>query len=136
MRNLAAIQAALREQMPYLREHYSVDRLGICGSYVRGEQTEESDVDLLVTFSETPGLFKFVNLKHYLEDTLGLDVNLGMPDALKEGPAAENIRREAQYLYNSSGDSFQNTFHVIKHEFSGPRPRDGAEVRRSSFTDP
>ena len=98
MRNLADIQATLREQMPYLREHYRVERLGICGSYVRGEQTEESDVDLLVTFSETPGLFDFVSLKHHLEDTLGLGVDLGMPDALKEGPAAENIRREVQYL--------------------------------------
>lgn len=98
MRDLADIQAALREQMPYLREHYRVDRLGICGSYVRGDQTEGSDVDLLVTFSETPGLFKFVGLKHYLEDTLGLDVDLGMPDALKEGPAAEIMRREVQFL--------------------------------------
>ena len=38
------------------------------GSFVRGEQTGESDVDLLVTFSETPDLLEFVNLKRYLED--------------------------------------------------------------------
>lgn len=92
------IRARLEAEMPTLRERYNVDRLGICGSYVREEQTEESDVDLLVTFTEPPGLFEFVDLKHYLEDALGLSVDLGMPDALTEGPAADNIRREVEYL--------------------------------------
>jgi predicted nucleotidyltransferase len=98
MRTLDDIRDQLRAELPYLREHYDVDRLGICGSYVRGEQTEGSDLDLLVTFTETPGLLDFVGLKQYLEDTLGLSVDLGMPDALKEGPAADNIRREVDYL--------------------------------------
>jgi predicted nucleotidyltransferase len=84
--------------MPYLRERYAVDRLGICGSFVRGEESETSDVDLLVTFTETPDLLEFVNLKRYLSEKLGRDVDLGMLDALKEGPAADNIRREVQYL--------------------------------------
>jgi len=98
MRTLDDIRQQLRTEMPTLRERYHVERLGICGSYVRGEQTDESDLDLLVTFTETPGLLEFVGLKHYLEDTLGLSVDLGMPDALKEGPAADNIRREVEYL--------------------------------------
>lgn len=45
-----------------------------------------------------PDLLKFVNLKRYLEDVLGREVDLGMPTALKEGPAADNIRRDVQYL--------------------------------------
>jgi hypothetical protein len=65
---------------------------------VRGDQTDASDVDLLVTFSETPTLYEFVNLKHHLEEVLDRDVDLGMPTALKEGPAAENIRAEVEYL--------------------------------------
>lgn len=88
----------LREELPYLRERYAVDRLGICGSFIRQEQTDESDADLLVTFSETPDLLEFVNLKRYLEKVLGRPVDLGMPAALKEGPAADNIREEVQYL--------------------------------------
>ena len=98
MPTLADIKHILNAEMPYLRQRYHVDRLGICGSVVRGEEGEASDVDLLVTFTETPDLLKFVNLKRYLEEKLGRDVDLGMPDALKEGPAAENIRREVQYL--------------------------------------
>ena len=98
MHTLDDIRDRLRSELPTLRERYDVDRIGICGSFVRGEQTGESDVDLLVTFSETPTLFEFVNLKHHLEDVLGRDVDLGMPSALKEGPAANNIRDEVQYL--------------------------------------
>jgi len=92
------IKDRLRAEMPDLRERYAVERLGLCGSFVRGEQAAESDVDLLVTFSETPTLYEFVNLKRYLEEVLGRDVDLGMPSALKEGPAADNIRREVEYL--------------------------------------
>ena len=98
MHTLADVKRTLHAEMPYLRRHYHVDRLGICGSFVRGDQTETSDVDLLVTFSETPDLLKFVNLKRYLEGVLQRDVDLGMPTALKEGPAAGNIRREVEYL--------------------------------------
>lgn len=75
-----------------------MDRLGICGSYVWGEQTDESDLDLLVTFTETPGLIEFVGLEHHLEDALELSVDLGTPEGLKEGPTAENSRREVEYL--------------------------------------
>jgi predicted nucleotidyltransferase len=98
MSTLADIKQALRAELPYLQRRYHVDRLGICGSHVRGDATADSDVDLLVTFTETPDLLTFVNLKRYLEDTLGRTVDLGMPAALKEGPAGDNIRREVQYL--------------------------------------
>ncbi len=98
MRTLDEIRSQLREVLPTLRERYNVDRLGICGSYVRDEQTEDSDLDLLVTFTETPGLIEFIGLKHYLEDALGMSVDLGTPEGLKDGPAAENIRREVEYL--------------------------------------
>ena len=98
MRTLDDIRAQLRAELPTLRKRYDVDRIGICGSYVRGDQTEDSDLDLLVTFTETPTLYEFVNLKRHLEDVLGRDVDLGMPSALKEGPAADNIRNEVEYL--------------------------------------
>ena len=98
MRTLDDIRAQLQAELPTLRKRYDVDRIGIFGSYVQGEQTEDSDLDLLVTFTETPGLIEFVSLEHYLEDTLELSVDLGTPDGLKEGPAAEKIRREVEYL--------------------------------------
>lgn len=98
MRTLDHIRAQLRAELSTLRERYDVDRIGIFGAYVQGDQTEDGDLDLLVTFTETPGLIEFVGLEHYLEDTLGLPVDLGTPDGLKKGPAAENIGREVESL--------------------------------------
>ena len=77
MRTLGDIRAQLRAELPTLFERYDVDCIGICGSYVRGEQAEDSDLDLLVTFAETPGLIAFVGLEHYLKGTLDLSVDWG-----------------------------------------------------------
>ncbi|WP_370572406.1 nucleotidyltransferase family protein, partial [Methanomethylovorans sp.] len=40
--------------LPELKKDYNVSYIGIFGSYVRGEHTPESDLDLLVEFSKTP----------------------------------------------------------------------------------
>lgn len=98
MSMLTDIQRTLRAELPYLRRRYRVDQIGICGSFARGEQTDASDVDLLVTFSETPHLLEFVNLKRYLEGAFQREVDLGMLTALDESPAADNIRKEVHYL--------------------------------------
>ncbi len=83
MPTLEDIHATLRAQMPYLRERYHVETLGVFGSYARSEQTDESDLDVLVTYSKTPGLFAFVGLAQYLEDLLGVKVDLATPAMLK-----------------------------------------------------
>ena len=57
--------------------------MGIFGSHVRQEQHSDSDLDVLVTFSETPSLLKFIALENYLSDLLGVKVDLVMQDALK-----------------------------------------------------
>ena len=50
--------------------------LGIFGSYSRDEQKETSDIDILVEFSETPDLLKFIELERTLETLLGCKVDL------------------------------------------------------------
>jgi len=71
--------------MPLLRERFSVETIELFGSYVRGEQTEKSDVDVLVTFREPNDvdLFKFIELRLFLKDKLCLDVDLVEKDAVK-----------------------------------------------------
>ena len=73
----------LRDQLPELRDRYGVKSLGIFGSYVRGEERDGSDVDLLVEFSDTPDLFEFVALGRDLSELLGVKVDLIMKRALK-----------------------------------------------------
>ncbi len=66
-----------------LRQKYKVEEIGIFGSYVRAEQTQKSDVDILVTFYETIDLFSFVELENHLSDLLGVKVDLVMKEGLK-----------------------------------------------------
>lgn len=73
----------IRQHLPELSKEYSISYLGIFGSYVRGEQKEDSDLDILVEFSKTPDLFEFIGLKQDLSDMLGVKVDLVMKDALK-----------------------------------------------------
>ncbi|MFN8001729.1 MAG: nucleotidyltransferase family protein [Acidobacteriota bacterium] len=91
---LESYQEQLRRLLPTLRERYSVGSLEIFGSYARHEQQSDSDLDVLVTFSETPGLLKFVALENYLSDTLGIKVDLVMRNALKPR-IGEQILKEA-----------------------------------------
>jgi predicted nucleotidyltransferase len=82
-KNTEQLVALLRQQMPLLSERYRVRSLKMFGSYVRHEQRPDSDLDLLVTFDELPSLLKFIELENYLTDTLGVKVDLVMPDTLK-----------------------------------------------------
>jgi len=94
MRSLEDIQTILRKQLPELRERYGVKSLRIFGSYARGEQTPESDVDILVEFDRKPGLLKFVNLEAYLSELLGVEVQLTTMEALRE-EFRDTVVREA-----------------------------------------
>ena len=90
---LSNIRQKLHRQLPLLFERYQVKSLGLFGSYVRNEQCTGSDLDLLVTFNETPSLLKFIELENYLTDLLGVKVDLVMEDALKPR-IGERILRE------------------------------------------
>jgi hypothetical protein len=85
MKSLEEIKRKLEALNPILKRNFSVDAIEIFGSYVRGEQTEKSDIDILVTFSEPNDvdLFKFIELRLFLKDELGIDVDLIEKDTLK-----------------------------------------------------
>jgi uncharacterized protein len=85
MKSLQQIRNQLSALMPQLRARFEVETLELFGSYVRGEQNEKSDIDVLVTFGEPNDvdLFKFIELRLYLKDQLGLDVDLVERDVVK-----------------------------------------------------
>lgn len=63
---------------------YGVRRIGLFGSYSRGEQTETSDVDILVEFEDDEKTFdNYMDLKFFLEDLFGLKVDLVMEGTIK-----------------------------------------------------
>jgi hypothetical protein len=87
----------LATQLATLRKSYGVERIGLFGSVVRGEQHPGSDIDLLVEFVEPVGLFKFIELENRLSELLNAKVELVTPNALK--PAiGERILSEVRYV--------------------------------------
>ena len=75
MTNPTTIEEKLRQAKPVLQDKYSVDKIGYFGSFARGDYREDSDVDILVTFSQPVG-WEFFDLKEYLEQILGKEVDL------------------------------------------------------------
>jgi len=74
----------LREHKPVVRQKFGVKRIGIFGSFVRGEEREDSDLDVLVVFEEGQKTFdNYMDLKFYLEDLFGREVDLVTEKALK-----------------------------------------------------
>jgi hypothetical protein len=80
------------DPLPLLREHeheikkrFSVATIGVFGSYVRGEERPNSDVDVLVTFKKGEETFDhYMDCKFYLEDLFGCKVDLVMKGAIKK----------------------------------------------------
>lgn len=77
-----------------LKDKYKAIKFYLFGSYARGEQSPDSDIDLLVEFSESIDMFEFVNLKDYLKEIFEKEVDLGTPRSLKPF-VKEKILKEA-----------------------------------------
>ena len=73
----------LHQKQDELSTRFHVASLSLFGSVARDEARMESDVDILVEFSQPVGLFHFIELKQYLEEVLGCSVDLGTPRSLK-----------------------------------------------------
>ncbi len=82
-RDIDRFQHQLHEELPFLAARYHVASLGLFGSYLRGTQRPDSDLDVLVSFSAVPSLLRFIELENYLSDLLGVKVDLVLREALK-----------------------------------------------------
>ena len=77
------IRCQLKALEPTLKERFNVESIEIFGSFARGEQTEKSDIDLLVTFSRPYDLWEFLDLKEFLIRRLRKKVDLVPKDSIK-----------------------------------------------------
>lgn len=83
MKTREEILQVLAQQKSWLIETYQIARLGVFGSYARGEQTETSDLDIWVDYVQPPTLWKLVELKDYLSQLVALKVDLVTINGLK-----------------------------------------------------
>lgn len=97
MKKVDEIKEALEKHKEELREKFKVKEIGIFGSYVKGEQKKESDIDILVEFEEPVGLFQFMDLEENLSNLLDTKVDLVSKKALKPR-IGEYILKEVVYV--------------------------------------
>lgn len=90
------IEVKLQQIKPVLTDKFYVKSIGYFGSYATGKQTESSDLDLLVEFSRPVG-WEFFTLEKFLEQSLGLSVDLVTRNALKE-QIKESILKQVRYI--------------------------------------
>lgn len=82
MKTIEEIKQTISNHKKELEQKYKVKSIAIFGSYVRGEQKPQSDVDILVEFKEPVG-FLFIHLADFLEEILETKVDLLTPEAIK-----------------------------------------------------
>ena len=90
---LEEIKRILREHKPILANRFHVKEIDLFGSYVRGEETSGSDIDILVEFEKPIGL-EIVDLKDYLEQILGVKVDVVSKKAVIRKPRLWKYIRE------------------------------------------
>ncbi|MHB1679174.1 MAG: nucleotidyltransferase family protein [bacterium] len=99
MKTLNEIESILRKHKKELKEKYYISEIGIFGSYVRGEQNENSDVDILVEFypKSVISLLDVSSLKNYISDLLHMKVDVIHKKDIRI-ELKKNILNEAIYL--------------------------------------
>ena len=83
MRNKADIEEPLKKHFEESNAEFGANKLGLFGSYVRDEQNERSDEDILVGFDRLIGMFRFMDIEERLSEIIGCRVDLVTEDALK-----------------------------------------------------
>jgi uncharacterized protein len=97
MKTFNKIRKRLSEQKPILLKNFKVNRLGVFGSYVRGDQHQGSDLDMLIDYEDAPSLITLIELEYYLIEIIGIKVDLVTGKGLKP-QLKDSIIKEVVYL--------------------------------------
>ncbi|MCY4575357.1 MAG: nucleotidyltransferase family protein [Chloroflexi bacterium] len=92
-----SVVRTLKEHKPTLSKRFGVTELALFGSFARDQNTESSDVDILVTFNKPATSKAFFGVQFYIEDLLGCRVDLVTEKALRP-EFRPQIEREAMYV--------------------------------------
>lgn len=94
---LADIKNKLSALKPELHERFGVSEIGVFGSWVRGEEKDSSDIDVLVDFDKEITLFDILELQWFLEETFEKKVDVAPRDSLRKY-IGQHILAEVEYL--------------------------------------
>lgn len=82
-KQIEEIKKVLKKHKEELIRKYGVREIGIFGSWIKGKQKSDSDIDILVEFEKPIDFFEFLELEEELENLLAVNVDLVMKKSLK-----------------------------------------------------
>jgi len=100
MKSSNEVISILKNEYSFLMSEFGVKKIGVFGSIVKGTQTVESDIDLVVELDQPLGL-KFFELRKYLEKLFGKNVDVLTKDGIENirvKSVAEGIKRNIIYV--------------------------------------
>jgi len=99
-----SVIAILKNEMPFLKDRYGVEKIILYGSYAKGQPKKKSDIDILVALRRNLG-FEFIELADRLEEILGEKVDVATFEHFKESfgnprykHIAEDIKQSMIYV--------------------------------------
>lgn len=87
----------LEELRNEIMERYKVEKIGLFGSFIKGEQKEDSDIDILAWFKEDADLFDLLGLNLFLEEKLAQKVDVVSGSGLRK-ELKKSILKEVAYI--------------------------------------
>ncbi len=91
------IKRIIKDLKEEIREKYKAEIIGIFGSYARGEQNSNSDIDVLVKFESDANLIHLMGLSFFLEEKLNIKVDVVPYESVRE-EIKEQVYKETIYL--------------------------------------
>lgn len=90
----------LKGAVPVLQDKFGIDAIGIFGSVARGDDTDESDINILYHFAEERGdLEEFIGMKNHLEDLFQREIDLISLDYINTR-MLEGVSRDVILIYD------------------------------------
>ncbi len=96
-RSFDEIETIIRRNLSDLESDFGIKKIGVFGSFVKNEQTPDSDVDILIEYSKPMGFVKLIKLENHLCGLLKTKVDLVPSKALKPH-IGKQILKEARYV--------------------------------------
>ena len=90
----------IKERSIPLAKQYGIKRLGLFGSYARGEARDDSDLDFLISTGKMRGLFQYMGFVLDLEDMFGCHVDV-VTDGIEDKEFLKAIKKDEVILYEA-----------------------------------
>lgn len=94
-------QAEIESTIIGILSKYSISQVGIFGSYARHENQPQSDIDILVSFVDSPSLLQLVKIEQEISTAIGIKVDLVTENSVKNPKMISYIRKDLKVIYHA-----------------------------------